>query len=237
MSIYITGDTHRDIDRFCDINFGSENSLRDQDKLIVCGDFGFVWYNANDHTGKTCDNSRLDELAEKPYEILFIDGNHENFSELYSYPEVEKYGALVHKIRDNIYHLERGRIYNIEGNTFFTFGGAYSIDKAYRQQNISWWPQELPNNEEYKRAIESLKIADNKVDYVITHTCPGEIIKSMLHKFPLPKEYELNGFLDWVMYEIEFKQWYFGHWHTDKSFNIRGMNKVFNAVYHDFKKV
>lgn len=91
MSIYITGDTHGDIGRFSDIC--SENDLREHDKLLICGDFGFIWYNSRDHTGKTADNSQLDELSKKPYEILFIDGNHENINELYSYPEIEKYGA------------------------------------------------------------------------------------------------------------------------------------------------
>lgn len=235
MSIYITGDTHGDIGRFSDICIGTENN----DKLIVCGDFGFIWHDSKDHTGKAADDSQLDALSNKTYEILFIDGNHENFNELYSNPEIEKYGAPVHKIRDNIYHLERGRIYNIEGNTFFTFGGAYSIDKAYRKQNISWWPHELPTNEEYKRAINSLKAAGNKVDYIITHTCPGEIVKLMLHKITSPEEYELNGFFDWIMHETEFKQWYFGHWHTDesKSFNLHGKNKAFTALFYDVKQV
>lgn len=237
MSIYITGDTHGDIGRFSDIC--SENDLREHDKLLICGDFGFIWYNSRDHTGKTADNSQLDELSKKPYEVLFIDGNHENINELYSYPEIEKYGAPAHKIRDNIYHLERGRIYHIGGNTFFTFGGAYSIDKAYRKQNISWWPQEMPHDDEYRRAIESLKTAGNKVDYIITHTCPGEIVKLMLHKIPSPEEYELNGFFDWIMHETEFKQWYFGHWHTDesKSFIIHGKEKMFNALFYDVKQV
>lgn len=237
MGIYITGDTHGDIGRFSDIC--SENDLSEHDKLLICGDFGFIWYNSNDHTGKKSDILRLDELSMKPYEILFIDGNHENFNELYSYPEIEKYGAPVHKIHDNIYHLERGRTYTIEEKTIFTFGGAYSVDKAYRTQDISWWPQELPNDEEYKRAIESLKTVGNKVDYVITHTCPGEIVKLMLHKIPSPEEYELNGFFDWIMHETEFKQWYFGHWHTDesKSFNLHGKNKVFNALFYDVKQV
>lgn len=240
MSIYVTGDTHGDIGRFSEICLGSENNLRGHDKLLICGDFGFIWHNSKDHTDKATDDSLLDELSMKPYEILFIDGNHENFNELYSYPEVEKYGAPAHKIRDNIYHLERGRIYNIEGKTFFTFGGAYSVDKAYRTQDISWWPQELPNDdEEYKRAIESLKTVGNKVDYVITHTCPGEIVKLMLHKIPSPEEYELNGFFDWIMHETEFKQWYFGHWHTDesKSFIIHGKEKMFNALFYDVKQV
>lgn len=76
MSIYVTGDTHGDIGRFSDTCLGSENNLSEHDKLLICGDFGFVWYNSKDHTGKTEDDSLLDELSKKPFEILFIDGNH-----------------------------------------------------------------------------------------------------------------------------------------------------------------
>ena len=61
----------------------------------------------------------------------------------------------------------------------------------------------------------------------------------MLHKIPSPEEYELNGFFDWIMHETEFKQWYFGHWHTDESelFNLHGKNKAFTALFYDVKQV
>lgn len=206
--IYITGDIHGESRRFCDECMPGESKWIADDKLIVCGDFGLIWYNSDDYTGKKSNDMALDDLATRPCEILFIDGNHENFNELYKYPEVERYGAPVHKIRDNIYHLERGRIYTIENKMFFTFGGAYSVDKCMRQENISWWRQELPNNEEYKRGIEALKNAGNKVDYIITHTVPTEIIKTMLQMYPLIEDGELTGFLDWVMYEVDFKKWF-----------------------------
>ena len=31
-------------------------------------------------------------------------------------------------------------------------GGAYSIDKLVRIEGVSWWPDELPSNEEYNEA-------------------------------------------------------------------------------------
>ena len=158
---------------------------------------------------------------------------------MYKYPEVERYGAPVHKIRDNIYHLERGRIYTIEDKKFFTFGGAYSVDKGMRQENISWWRQELPNDEEYKRGIEALKNAGNKVDYIITHTAPKEIIKTMLQMYPLIEDGELTGFLDWIMFEIDFEKWFFGHFHIDESFKafIRGGDREFHALFNDVKTI
>ena len=237
--IYITGDIHGEAWRFCDECMHGESKWTADDKLIVCGDFGLIWYNSDDYTGKKSNDMALDDLATRPYEILFIDGNHENFNELYKYPEVERYGAPVHKIRDNIYHLERGRIYTIEDKKFFTFGGAYSVDKGMRQENISWWRQELPNDEEYKRGIEALKNAGNKVDYIITHTAPKEIIKTMLQMYPLIEDGELTGFFDWIMFEIDFEKWFFGHFHIDESFKafIRGKEREFHALFNDVKTI
>lgn len=112
--IHITGDIHGEAWRFNEEYMPGESKWTAYDKLIVCGDFGLIWYNSDDYTGKKANDMALDNLATRPYEILFVDGNHENFNELYKYPEVERYGAPVHKIRENIYHLERGRIYKIE---------------------------------------------------------------------------------------------------------------------------
>lgn len=38
--IYLTGDTHGDLERFKD---RALKRLRREDTLIVCGDFGFLW--------------------------------------------------------------------------------------------------------------------------------------------------------------------------------------------------
>lgn len=236
--IYITGDTHGDIDRFFEEGM-IYDKLDENDTLIICGDFGFIWANESNTVGFNQDNDDLDRLSYKPYTILFVDGNHENHDRLSKYPEVERYGNTVHKIRNNIYHLERGRIYTIEGKTFFTFGGAYSIDKYMRREGVSWWTGELPNKEEYERGIQAIKDDDYKVDYIITHTCPNEIIKMCLHRIPDPHDGELTGFFDYLMYEVDFKQWFFGHWHTDESFdfNLHKKQKKFNALYYDIVSV
>ncbi len=232
--IYITGDTHGEKIRFIENNMGDDN-WTSEDCLIVCGDFGYVFKN------NTAENEFLDELERtKPYTICFCDGNHENFDALYKYPEVEKFGNTVHKIRENIFHLERGRIYTIEGKTFFTFGGAYSIDKAWRvaynpdrseDKPVLWWPQEIPNDEEYHRAADALKAVNYKVDYIITHTAPKEIILKM-GKYPDAHDMQLTGFLEWIMFKADFKHWYFGHWHISETFYDK-----YTAVYFDIQKI
>lgn len=237
MAVYITGDTHGHLDSLNN-KYISEN-IKPGDKLIICGDFGFIWHDESYPAGKKADNMILDFIANNQYEILFCDGNHENFNELFKYPIVEIYSGKAHKIRDNIYHLMRGEVFCIEGNKFLVMGGAYSIDKGMRKENISWWKQELPNDDEYKNAISHIKENHYNVDYIISHTCPGEIIKVMMSHYPDVHDAELTGFLDYILYEVDFRHWYFGHWHTDKDafYNIAGKEKAFSALYSDIKKI
>lgn len=212
--IYIRGDTHGELSAITFLR----SRLTAEDKLIVTGDFGFVFRGERKNMAE---RNNLNTLAEMPFEILFVDGNHENFPELEAYPEVIRYGAPVHQIRPNIFWLRRGYIYTIEGRTFFTMGGGYSIDKATRldHQRVSgeqvWFENEMPSPEEYRRAIDNLRQHGMAVDHILTHTAPRVIIPQVINRAPDPHEAELNGFLDWVYYEVEFKKWFFGHLHMD----------------------
>ena len=102
-----------------------------------------------------------DYLAAQDYTVLFIDGNHENFEKLNGFPIETWHGGRVHKIRGNVIHLMRGEVYDIEGHTVFAMGGGYSMDKAYRTQGVSWWPQEMPSQEEYDNAAANLERVGN----------------------------------------------------------------------------
>lgn len=223
--IYITGDTHGEQARFSPAAMPDEDKWGKDDTLIVCGDFGFLF--ANDKR----ENSFLDELSQKPYTICFCDGNHENFPAIYAYPREEWNGGRVHRIRKNIFHLMRGQVFRIEDKTIFTMGGAYSTDKYIRKEGLSWWKEELPTNEEYREATQNLREAGNAVDYIVTHTAPREVIRRM-GKCPDPHDAELTGFLEWILYEVKFKKWFFGHWHTDREImqNVR-------AVWFDVIKI
>ena len=212
--IRITGDTHRDLSRFPD-------HWSEGDKLIITGDFGFVMF--GEQPGEYSDKPALDILAQKPYEILFIDGNHEGFDFLVTYPEEQRYGGPVRRIRDNIFWLQRGRIYTIEGKTFFTLGGAYSMDKprrlAWAARNEGrkiWFPQELPSALEYQTAWTQLHRAGMQVDYILTHTAPQSFIEYVIGEKPDSKDEDLTEFLDDIYRDVSFKKWFFGHFHTDK---------------------
>ncbi|MBP3333714.1 MAG: hypothetical protein J6M35_06680 [Clostridia bacterium] len=108
-------------------------------------------------------------------------------------------------------------------------GGAYSIDKYTRTEGLSWWNQEQPIDDEYKNAAKNLKERGFKVDYIITHTLPREMILR-LGKYPDAHDMELTGFLEWVMYETNFKHWYCGHWHSDLE-----LTDKFTVLWFDIK--
>lgn len=115
----------------------------------------------------------------------------------------------------------RGEVYCIEDISIFVMGGGYSIDKYRRTEGVSWWPQEMPSEEEYNNALENLKRINYKVDYIITHTAPSEtvyylsILRSLGIKNDVVQEQQLTIFLDEIQRKVTYKHWYFGHFHVD----------------------
>ena len=202
--IYVTGDLHGEITRL------SKLSLTAEDTLVVCGDFGFACRTAPE------DDFGLAWLSSRPYTVLFIDGNHDNHTWLSSLPAEERYGAPVHRVRDNVFHLMRGQVYTINGYRFFALGGAASQDKAYRRQKgLPWWEEELPSADELAEAAENLEAVGWKVDFVLTHTAPRAAIQALGER-PYPEEGALSDFLDALYTDTEFSAWFFGHWHQDR---------------------
>lgn len=47
---------------------------------------------------------------------------------------------------------------------------------------------------------------------------------------PAPHDAELNGFLDWVYTEVDFKRWFFGHLPMDEQLNDQ-MPSCFEAIH------
>lgn len=220
--IFVTGDTHANIDigKLSVKNFPKQKDLSKSDYLIVCGDFGLVW------DGSAREIWWQDWLTEKNFTTLWIDGNHENFDILREFPLTEKFGGFVREIAPDIFHLDRGQVLTIDGKKIFVMGGARSHDMEYRTEHISWWEQEMPNRQEMERAIESLDRNNWKVDYVLTHCAPRSV-QSMLSEW-----YEndpLVSFLERIRQDLNFKHWYFGHYHQDKQINDK-FTVLYNTI-------
>ena len=203
--LWITGDLHGE---FARLQYEErEHRWTEQDCLLICGDFGLA---TRDDPEKL---RILDELARRPYTVCFIDGNHEDFPALSSFPVEMWQGGKIHRIRRNIIHLMRGQVFLLEGRKLFTMGGAYSMDRDVH----AFWEEELPCPEEYHEAAANLAARDWQVDYVLTHTAPREIIRR-LGKTPAPGDLELTGFLEYLMLDkLSYKHWYCGHLHQDRD--------------------
>lgn len=216
--IYLTGDTHIpiDIDKLSRKSFPEQKQLTRDDFIIVLGDFGLLW--REDKTYRYW----LDILSAKRYTLLFVDGNHENFDWLNSLPVESWHGGCVHRVAKNILHLMRGEVFEIGGSTFFTLGGAVSHDRIYRTEGISWWPQEVPSKTELDHAIDTLAHHGNQVDYVLTHTCPLDVLPEIRLRVNTWDEYANHSVeknLQAINNTIQYKDWYFGHWHMDFDYN------------------
>lgn len=237
--IYLTGDCHGDFLKIGVGIFPEQKGLTKDDYMIICGDFGGVWAR---ETSKFREQEEgwLDWLERRPYTVLFVDGNHENFDRLYKYPVKEWKGGKVHEIRPTVFHLMRGEIFEICGKKIFTFGGASSHDvqdgilhmdkegewrkkardfdltnKMYRIEGLSWWKEELPSEEEMKNGWDNLAKHENKVDYIISHTPPASIIDS-IGKGLYEQDY-LTHYLEDIKSETEYKLWFFGHMHINTN--------------------
>lgn len=213
---FITGDMHGDLE-FKQIN---EAKKLGATHLVMVGDFGYVW------DGKEKDKSQLDFISKTGIEILWIDGNHENYDALKEYPEEKRYGGNVHKIRDNIFHLCRGNVYKLNGKKVFVMGGAHSRD-CWKEGKY-WWPDEKINDKDKFIALTNLKNYKYEVDIVLTHSGSTEMVKGLDKDFPID---DITEYLSYLEEKLKYDWWYFGHMHTNKK--IPGMNA--ECIFKDVK--
>lgn len=236
--VYITGDTHAQFNRFNTKMFPEQKEMSKDDYVIICGDFGGVW---NYFYSTKEEKYWLDWLGNKPFTLLFVDGNHENFDRLCGdFPTINYHGGKAHKIRNNIYHLMRGYVFEFDNKKFFVFGGAKSHDiqdgilrlenyptlsdlvkdynrltksgKMLRINQLSWWDKELPAYHEMKRGIRELEKVDYNVDYVITHCLPYSIISTLYTN----SRDKLTKYFDSLLDKgLDFTEWHCGHYHME----------------------
>lgn len=206
--IFITGDIHGEIDihKLSTTNFPIQKTLTRSDYVIICGDFGLLW------NGSDEEKYWRAWLNSKPWTTLWIDGNHENFDMLAQYPVSEWKGGRVQKITDNIIHLCRGSVFDIDGVRFFAFGGAESHDKQYRTLGVSLWEAELPSEEEMEYGRQCLEAADNKVDVVLTHTLPQHFQEQIFSGYGYENN-RLTAYFDEIDESLDFRLWFSGHYH------------------------
>lgn len=200
--------------------------LTRDDYIIICGDFGGIWF------GDKRDEEAISFYESKSYTVLFVDGNHENFDVLNHYPVTEWHGGKVHMIRSHVIHFMRGQILEIDGKSFFTFGGGISIDKHRRIPYVSWWPEEESSSKELDESFDKLKSVNYKVDYIITHAAPESIMRNELCKIHPMQKFDCltEKFLYEIYMKTEFEMWFCGHYHFDAWVRSCKLQVLYNNI-------
>lgn len=212
---YLTGDTHGDfsrIGRFCD-----EMKTRKSDTIIILGDAGFNYF-LDDR-----DTQKKQYASELPVKFFCIHGNHEARPQrIHTYIKGEYCGGKVfyEEAYPDILFAIDGEVYDFDGNQCLVIGGAYSVDKYYRlAHGWHWWADEQPDDE-IKAMVENRLVSlDNKVDIVLSHTCPQkyeptEMFLSGIDQSKVDKSTE--SWLDKIESRLDYQKWYCGHFHTSK---------------------
>lgn len=214
--IYITGDKHADFREVFYFCYANETTL--DDILIVLGDAGINYYaNEKDYMLKN-------SLLQYPITFFCIHGNHEERPEnIKTYKTKKFHEGIVYYEEDypNILFAKDGEVYNFNNHQVLVIGGAYSVDKYFRKAHgYNWYESEQPNDKTKNKVKKVLKDLDNRVDIILSHTCP--------YKY-LPREMFLDGidqstvdnsteyFLDEIEESTDYNLWYCGHYHTDKE--------------------
>lgn len=214
-NIYITGDTHGDFKKilyFCD-----KYKTSKKDIMIVLGDAGINYYLDN------YDYILKEELLNYPITFFCIHGNHEERPEnIKTYKtKIFNDGIVYYEEKyPNILFAKDGEIYTLNNKKVLVIGGAYSVDKNYRlMMGYNWYESEQPSVETKNMIIEKIN-NNNKVDIVLSHTCPFKYMpyEAFLKGIDQSKvDNDTEKFLDEVESKLEYKKWYCGHFHIDKK--------------------
>lgn len=223
--IFITGDTHFNFDIGKFNNFLYTSSPQPEDYLIILGDAGIVWYPRQNEY----ELDLLEFYKDLKCQILVVPGNHENYTRLErDYPLTWfQHRAPVRKISDNIMYLERGAYFELNGATFWAFGGAQSHDKEWRISELDWWEREMPNQDECDRGRLTLEERKGEVNFILTHCAPSSVARQIDETY---KPDGLTEYLERIKDSTLFETWWFGHYHTDRFIGDR-FKAVYNNIY------
>ena len=226
--MYFLGDVHAESPLMRDF-------LNSEEKYCLqLGDFGFI-FKYNDWKW----NKFLNRFEKNyPNKMIFtVLGNHENYDSIEKMPVKDMFGARCRKIRSNVYAIERGEILSIEGLNILCIGGADSIDKAWRQDGISWWAQEKISDTDVKKTVE--KGLTCSFDMICSHAMPAFfMLQNFTPCFQTGSEFSLEK----IYCDIEnngghIPLWIGGHVHNsiDMMYNgtlFRSLDIGEKIIYH-----
>ena len=153
--VAVVGDVQGNF-RWLDIVARSIRTLApDVTTILQLGD----WAMDPDTTDESLDGTGIERI----YVTL---GNHEPWDQIT--PMFEANPGCAIRVSDITWILPRPARLTIGGRSVLSLGGAASVDRAWRQEGISWWP-----DEEITRQHVAAAIAGGPADLMLTHESPA----------------------------------------------------------------
>lgn len=235
--IYVTGDLHGNFTPLYQFAKEEGKKLTKNDYVIVLGDFG-LWHETL---------SKIEELNQTlNYTLLFIEGNHEEFPLLESFPLEKKFGGFVHNIF-GIYHLCRSEIFALpnEGKEIkiAVCGGGDSKDRNRRKDGIDWFAKESVTDADVLKVFENAKRCCWKVDYFLSHVMSSSVkaewnyenLGSLMYQEYF-EEITISEFrIRDIIGKIEAREYLNGHEHIDRVYELK--DKRYRSVYKKFYRL
>ncbi len=190
--------------------------------IIQVGDFGLGFLQDEDIQLQLLNESCLYNNVD----LKVIRGNHDK-------PNYFK----AEQNYSNIQLLEDYSILNLNDFTILLIGGAISVDRISRSQNVNYWKEEEIQVNPLK--IEDIMRQHPKIDIVVTHTAPNsappyfhgkivDIYRQRDRTLLLDIDRERSS-LSSLLKKIEtcgVKLWIYGHFHLSDENNTKGVNFV-----------
>lgn len=224
--VLISGDTHGE---FEDLS-GAIRELSPA-AVIVAGDFGY-WHESDLVEGGSPEAFLHEGLRHPGVPVYFCDGNHENHAMLQALVREQGWENPI-EAGEDLFYLPRGSSLEIRGHKCLFMGGAFSIDKAWRVEGKSWFPEEDVTEEEIERTLARPDL--DSFDTVITHTCPSVCLPAVCAAVGIQPEWVTSDATERALQRLleavpNAKDWYFGHWHQALDFKVRGWKPRFHLL-------
>lgn len=251
--LYVTGDTHGDnVGRFSFKRHPGMKKWVKDDVVVVCGDTALMWPGYEKETVYT-----LEQLKCKPFTIVFILGNHDNYDWAETLPQVNVFGGTMRQIvvddvvYENRFIVDSWTVADLSGYHCLLCGHANSHDiqhlyqpddkegiaaaekrrEWFRVAHKTWWPQETLDIDAIEPFIQEHE--NERFDAVLTHDCPGMFLSFAAHANGGPRfaPTEQEEYFDSLRRRLDYGIWVHGHMHLDWF-----CYKDYEAFYRDGSK-
>lgn len=169
--VAVCGDWHGDQSWARTLGRAMPHLAPDITTILQLGDW---WMNPT-ATDEAFANTAIDKI----YVVL---GNHEPWNEVT--PLLDAYPGAAVQVSEITWLLPRPARLRIGERTVLALGGASSVDRFWRREGVSWWPDEEITDEHVRAAI-----ASGPADLMLTHEGPAETpvraVKEVLRTNPM----------------------------------------------------